>query len=54
VSLVTDSGVRYPLASRDLLSRFSYPSSKITRIPAQLVAYLPVGPALDPVRAARQ
>jgi type VII secretion protein EccB len=54
VSLITDAGLYYPLASRDLLSRFGYGSVRPTRIPAQLVAYLPAGPALDPVRAGRR
>jgi type VII secretion protein EccB len=54
VSLITDAGLFYPLASRDLLSRFGYGSVRPTRIPAQLVAYLPAGPALDPVRAGRR
>ncbi|SDT74046.1 type VII secretion protein EccB [Actinoplanes derwentensis] len=54
VSVITDTGVQYALADRDLLSRLGYASVKPTRIPAQLIAYLPVGPALDPVRAARQ
>jgi type VII secretion protein EccB len=53
VSLITDAGRYFPLASRDLLSRFGYGSVRPTRIPAQLVAYLPAGPALDPVRAGR-
>lgn len=54
VSVITDTGVQYPLASRDLLSRLGYKTVTPTRIPAQLVAYLPAGPALDPVQAARQ
>ncbi|MEV4275701.1 type VII secretion protein EccB [Actinoplanes xinjiangensis] len=54
VSLITDAGLYYPLASRDLLSRFGYGNVRPTRIPAQLVAYLPAGPALDPVRAGRR
>ncbi|MEU4621275.1 type VII secretion protein EccB [Actinoplanes sp. NPDC023801] len=54
VSLVTDAGRYYPLASRDLLSRFGYGNVRPTRVPAQLVAYLPAGPALDPVRAGRR
>ncbi|WP_328463791.1 type VII secretion protein EccB [Actinoplanes sp. NBC_00393] len=53
VHLVTDTGRRYPLASRDLLGRFGYPNSSPRAVPAQLVAYLPAGPALDPVRAGR-
>ncbi|MDI6099200.1 type VII secretion protein EccB [Actinoplanes sp. NEAU-A12] len=54
VSLVTDSGRQHALASRDLLGRLGYASVRPTRIPAQLVAYLPAGPALDPVRAGRR
>ncbi|WP_433792713.1 type VII secretion protein EccB [Actinoplanes sp. CA-252034] len=54
VSLITDAGLYYPLAGRDLLSRLGYGSVRPTRIPAQLVAYLPAGPALDPVRAGRR
>ncbi len=54
VSIVTDTGTQYPLASRDLLGRLGYAGTRPTRIPAQLIAYLPAGPALDPVRAARQ
>ncbi|MFC4066881.1 type VII secretion protein EccB [Actinoplanes subglobosus] len=54
VSLITDAGLYHPLASRDLLSRFGYGSVRPARIPAQLVAYLPAGPALDPVRAGRR
>ncbi|MEU8655738.1 type VII secretion protein EccB [Actinoplanes philippinensis] len=54
VSLITDAGLYYPLASRDLLSRLGYGSVRPARIPAQLVAYMPAGPALDPVRAGRR
>ncbi|HWS38200.1 MAG TPA: type VII secretion protein EccB [Actinoplanes sp.] len=54
VSVITDTGVQYPLATRDLLGRLGYGNVTPTRIPAQLIAYLPAGPALDPVQAARQ
>jgi type VII secretion protein EccB len=54
VSLVTDAGRQYALASRDLLGRLGYGKVVPTRIPAQLIAYLPAGPALDPVRAGRR
>ncbi|GAA1589201.1 type VII secretion protein EccB [Actinoplanes couchii] len=53
VSLVTDNGIQYPLAARELLAKLGYSGVQPTRIPAQLIAYLPIGPALDPVRAAR-
>jgi hypothetical protein len=54
VSLVTDSGHQYALASRELLGRLGYAKVRPTRVPAQLIAYLPAGPALDPVRAGRR
>jgi hypothetical protein len=53
VSLVTDAGVRYPLASADLLGPLGYGGVAPVRVPAGLVALLPDGPALDPVAAAR-
>ncbi|MET0495275.1 MAG: type VII secretion protein EccB [Actinoplanes sp.] len=53
VSIVTDDGRRYPLASRDLLTRLGYGKVEPTVLPGQLVALLPQGPALDPVRARR-
>ncbi|GAA4940909.1 type VII secretion protein EccB [Actinoplanes utahensis] len=51
VSLITDNGVQFALASRELLGKFGYGKVTPTRIPSQLVDYLPVGPALDPVQA---
>ena len=51
VSIVTDTGRRYPVASRDVLPRLGYGGIEPDRIPGQLVALLPQGPALDPVRA---
>jgi type VII secretion protein EccB len=53
VSIVTDTGRRYPVAGRDLLPRLGYGGVEPTPIPAQLVSLLPQGPALDPVRARR-
>jgi type VII secretion protein EccB len=53
VHLVTDTGRRYPLASRDLLTRLGYADVPPRPVPAQLVAYLPAGPALDRLRAGR-
>ncbi|MBO3739457.1 type VII secretion protein EccB [Actinoplanes flavus] len=53
VSLVTDAGRFYPLASRELLGRLGYSGANPVRVPAQFIAYLPAGPALDPVRAAK-
>ncbi|GID97288.1 type VII secretion protein EccB [Amorphoplanes digitatis] len=51
VSIVTDIGRRYPVASREVLPRLGYGGVKPDPIPGQLVALLPQGPALDPVRA---
>jgi type VII secretion protein EccB len=51
VSIVTDTGRRYPVANRDLLPRLGYAGVQPAPIPGQLVALLPQGPALDPVRA---
>jgi hypothetical protein len=52
VSLVTDAGLRYPLAGADLLGPLGYGGVTPLRVPAGLVALLPGGPALDPVAAA--
>lgn len=51
VSIVTDTGRRYPVANRDVLPRLGYAGVEPASIPGQLVALLPQGPALDPVRA---
>lgn len=51
VSIVTDTGRRYPVANRDVLPRLGYAGVQPAAIPGQLVALLPQGPALDPVRA---
>ncbi|MEU4419135.1 type VII secretion protein EccB [Actinoplanes sp. NPDC024001] len=53
VHLVTDSGRRYPLVGRDLAARLGYPDVSPRPVPAQLVAYVPAGPALDRGRAGR-
>jgi type VII secretion protein EccB len=51
VSIVTDIGRRYPIADRDLLGRLGYGDVPPRQVPAQLIALLPEGPALDPARA---
>lgn len=53
VSIVTDTGRSYPLAGRDVLAKLGYGGVQPQAIPGQLVELLPVGPALDPVRARR-
>jgi ESX secretion system ATPase EccB len=49
--LVTDLGVRYPLAGPEVAAMLGYPGSGYSRLPAALVALLPTGPALDPAAA---
>jgi type VII secretion protein EccB len=51
VSIVTDTGRRFPVADREVLPRLGYAGVEPQSIPGQLVALLPQGPALDPVRA---
>ena len=53
VSIVTDTGRQYPVASREVLPRLGYAGVNPAPIPGQLVSLLPQGPALDPVRARR-
>ncbi len=54
LTVVTDMGRRYPLASPDVLKMLGYPSARPVRLPAGLVARLPEGPSLDPSAARRQ
>ncbi len=51
LSLVSELGVRYPLPSADVLAMLGYQGVTPVPVPANLVALLPVGPALDPVAA---
>ena len=51
ISVVTDTGRRYAVASRDVLTKLGYGTVPPQPIPAQLVALLPQGPALDIDRA---
>ena len=51
VSIVTDTGRRYPLATRDLLGKLGYGGVTPRPLPAQLIALLPQGPSLDATKA---
>ncbi|GAA1802694.1 type VII secretion protein EccB [Planosporangium flavigriseum] len=51
LSIVSELGIRYPLASRDLVTKLGYAGVTPTAMPAELVVLLPVGPALDPAEA---
>jgi type VII secretion protein EccB len=53
LSIVSDLGIRYPLASRDLVAKLGYEAVAPVAMPAELVALLPVGAALDPAEAQR-
>lgn len=54
LTLVTDTGRRYPVVSREVLSTLGYGDATPVRLPGGLVARLPAGPALDPATAAGQ
>jgi hypothetical protein len=51
VSVVTDMGLRYPVAGRELLPRLGYEGVTPMRVPAALISLLPEGPALDALQA---
>jgi type VII secretion protein EccB len=53
VGIVTDTGLLYTLAGRDLLPKLGYGGVELQQIPAQLLALLPRGPSLDPAQARR-
>ncbi|GAB1643992.1 type VII secretion protein EccB [Krasilnikovia sp. MM14-A1259] len=53
VSVVTDTGRRYSVATQDVLGRLGYGGVPTRAVPAQLVVLLPAGPALDVTRARR-
>jgi type VII secretion protein EccB len=51
LSIISDRGIRYPLASRDLVAKLGYGGVTPMAMPAELVALLPAGAALDPADA---
>lgn len=51
VSVVTDAGVRYPLVNSDVAAMLGYGQVVPQQMPAEVVALLPAGPALDPAAA---
>ncbi|GIF01599.1 type VII secretion protein EccB [Paractinoplanes rishiriensis] len=53
VVIVTDNGVAYPLASKELLPRLGYNGVTPTVIPAQMLTLLAAGPSLDQTAARR-
>jgi len=53
VYLVTDSGVRYPLADQPSVEALGLAGSPVAQLPPELIATLPVGPTLDRAAAAK-
>ncbi|WP_305787323.1 type VII secretion protein EccB [Symbioplanes lichenis] len=53
VSVITDTGRRFPLAGREVLTRLGYGGVTPVGVPGQLVSLLPAGPSLDPAAARR-
>jgi len=45
--LITEVGMKYPLASADVLAALGYSESSVVRVPAELLALLPTGPLLS-------
>jgi type VII secretion protein EccB len=54
VSIVTDTGRRFPVASRDVLPKLGFGGVTPLQVPAQLIALLPQGPALDATKARQE
>ncbi|MFF2348309.1 type VII secretion protein EccB [Kitasatospora sp. NPDC058115] len=46
--LVTDTGVKYPLASPAVAERLGYAKTAPTAVPGRVLSLLPTGPSLDP------
>ncbi|UMP06953.1 type VII secretion protein EccB [Amycolatopsis sp. EV170708-02-1] len=47
VYLVTEVGIRYPLADAEVMGALGYTESSVIRVPAELLALLPAGPLLS-------
>jgi hypothetical protein len=52
VYLITDLGVRYPLPSKEVVSKLGYGSVIPLPVPSLLLGLVPAGPVLDPAAAA--
>jgi type VII secretion protein EccB len=53
LSLVTELGIRYPVAGREVADKLGFGGVEAAPMPAEVVALLPVGPALDPADAVK-
>lgn len=49
--LVTDIGVKYPVAAPAVVALLGYPPAQASDVPAALAARIPTGPTLDPAAA---
>ncbi len=54
VFVITDNGIRYPIADQTALTRLGYGASTPLPVPSALIALLPAGPALSTGEALRQ
>jgi len=45
--LITEVGMKYPLADADVMGALGYSESSVVRVPAELLALLPTGPLLS-------
>ena len=53
-ALVTDSGLRFSVATTDAVTRLGYDPQLATPVPLPFLDLLPAGPALDPAAAAHE
>jgi type VII secretion protein EccB len=53
VSILTDSGLRYPIADNNAMTRLGFGGSNPVAMPSELVSLLPVGPTLSTSAALR-
>jgi hypothetical protein len=51
VYLVTDLGIKYPLASVDVLPALGYSDDQPAPVSSTLLALIPTGPTMDPTAA---
>ncbi|WP_051969201.1 type VII secretion protein EccB [Kitasatospora azatica] len=49
--LITDLGIKFPLASADVAKTLGYTGTTALPVPTELLALLPTGPSLDPAAA---
>jgi type VII secretion protein EccB len=51
LSIITDLGIRYPVARPEVLAMLGYAGVTPVKVPSEVVSLLPTGPALDPAAA---